>query len=62
MKTKAQPILEELNQKFNISDERLADRLGVKSITIYRWRLGKFNPSLTELKLLQIILRGYQNA
>ena len=60
MKTEAQKTLEELNQEFNISDEKIAIKLGVSAITIYRWRLGKFKPSHTELKLLQKILRGCQ--
>lgn len=62
MKTEAQKTLEELTENFNITDERIAVKLGVSSITIYRWRLGKFEPSSTELKLLQRILRGYKNA
>ena len=57
----AKIILTELHNKFNISDEQIACKLGVKAITIYRWRLGKFNPSFSELKFLQRILRGYQN-
>lgn len=62
MKTEAQKILEELNKDFKISDEKIAVKLGVSAMTIYRWRVGKFEPSVTELKLLQRILRGYQNA
>jgi len=62
MKTEAQKTLNELYQNFNISDERIAVKLGVSAITIYRWRMGKFNPSVTELKLLHRILQGYKNA
>jgi len=61
VKTEAQKALEKLNKDFNASDEKIAVKLGVSSMTIYRWRLGKFNPSFTELKLLQRILIGYQN-
>jgi DNA-binding transcriptional regulator YiaG len=61
MKTEAQKTLEELNKGFDVTDEKIAVKLGVSAITIYRWRLGKFEPSTTELKLLQRILRGYQN-
>jgi len=59
MRTEAQIILEQLRKDFNISDEKIADKLGVKAITIYRWRLGKFNPSFTELKLLKRIWIGH---
>ena len=61
MKTEAQKILEELNKEYLVSDEKIAVKLGVSAITIYRWRFGKFEPSSTELKLLARILRGYQN-
>ena len=61
MKTEAQKTLEELNKDFNASDERIAVKLGVSAITIYRWRLGKFEPSVTELKLLERILNGYKS-
>lgn len=61
MKIQAQIILEQLNKEFNVSDEKIAERLKVKSITIYRWRLGKFNPSFAEFKMLQRILQGYKN-
>ena len=62
MKKQAQQILTELRQKFNIPDEKIADKLKVSAMTIYRWRLGKFTPSFAELKSLERILRGYQNA
>ena len=61
MKQEAPKILTELNNYFNIPDTQLAYKLGVSSMTIYRWRLGKTNPSFTELKLLKRILKGYQN-
>ena len=61
MKTEAQKTLEKLNKDFNVSDEKIAVKLGVSAITVYRWRIGKFKPSSTELKLLERILRGYQN-
>lgn len=60
MEIRAKTILEELNKKYGISDEKIAVKLGVSAITIYRWRKGKFRPSFTELKVLQIILRSYQ--
>lgn len=59
MKTQAQIILEQLNKDYNISDEQIAIKLGVKAITVYRWRLGKFNPSFTELKVLKRIWTGH---
>jgi DNA-binding transcriptional regulator YiaG len=62
MKTEAQKTLSELKEKHQVSDEKIAVKLGVSAVTIYRWRLGKFEPSFTELKMLQRILRGYQNA
>lgn len=60
MKTEAQKTLEELNRDFNATDEKIAVKLGVSAITIYRWRLGKFEPSSTELKLLERILIGHR--
>ncbi|MFZ2602520.1 MAG: helix-turn-helix transcriptional regulator [Candidatus Omnitrophota bacterium] len=57
MKTKAQKILEELNKKFNISDERIADILGVKALTVYRWRKGKHNPSAITIEILDVFLK-----
>ena len=61
MKNTAKSILQELNKKYNVPDSKIAWKMGVASITIYRWRFGKFNPSFAELKLLQRILRGYKN-
>ena len=61
MSKEAKTILTELRQKFKVSDEKIADKLSVSANTIYRWRLGKFKPSFSELKFLQRILRGYQN-
>lgn len=59
MKTPTQKILIELHKDFNVSDGKIADKLGVSAITIYRWRLGKFKPSFAELKLLKQIINGY---
>jgi len=61
MKTQASIILQELNSKYGVSDEKIAGKFSVRAITVYRWRVGKCNPSAVELKLLQRILRGYQN-
>ena len=61
MNKTAKTILKELHTKFKISDEKLAEKLKVKAITVYRWRLGKFKPSFAELKFLERILRGYQS-
>jgi len=59
MKTEAQIILGQLNKDYNISDEKIAVKLGIKSITAYRWRMGKTNPSFTELKVLKRIWTGH---
>ena len=61
MKTEAQKTLEELNKDFNATDEKIAVKLGVSAITIYRWRTGRFEPSFTELKMLNRILNGYKS-
>lgn len=60
MRKDAKSILQELHNKFDISDEKIAVKLGVSSMSIYRWRLGKCQPSFTEVKVLQRILRGHQ--
>jgi transcriptional regulator with XRE-family HTH domain len=59
MRTEAQIVLGKLNKDYKVSDEKIADKLGVKSITIYRWRLGKTNPSFSELKVLKRIWTGH---
>lgn len=60
MKTQAQKILTELRNKHKISsDEEIAIKLRVSWVTIYRWRLGKCNPSFAGLKLLKSIAREY---
>lgn len=61
MKNEAQKILTELKEKYQVSDEMIAVKVSKCMTAVWRWRKGKSNPSLTELKLLERILRGYQN-
>lgn len=58
----AKNILTELKEKYQVSDEMIAVKVSKSMTAVWRWRKGKTNPSATELKLLQRILRGYQNA
>jgi len=36
-----------------MSDEHIASLMGVASMTVYRWRMGKTNPSHIELEFLK---------
>jgi len=57
MKKETKTLLQKL-LKLNISKELLADKLGVSSITIYRWSKGASSASFTERKVLKRILNG----
>ena len=61
MKNKAKHILTELKEKYRVTDEMIAVKVSKSSTAIWRWRKGKTNPSMLELKLLERILRGYKN-
>ncbi len=58
----AQNILQELKNKYQVSDEMIAIKVSKCMTAVWRWRNGKSNPSATELKLLERILRRYQKA
>ncbi len=59
MKTQAQIILAQLNKDYKVSDEKIAAKLGRSAMTIYRWRLGKNKPSVSELQVLKRIWTGH---
>jgi DNA-binding transcriptional regulator YiaG len=62
MEITAKQILNKLVNKHKLTDEEIAVKLHRKAITIYRWRTGQFEPSYAEWKMLDRILRGYNNA
>jgi len=50
---RAQKILSKLRGIYGMSDEHIASLMGVASMTVYRWRMGKTNPSHIELEFLK---------
>lgn len=56
----AQKILSKLRGIYGISDEFIASAMGVSSMTVYRWRMGKANPSHIELEFLKKELAKYK--
>lgn len=45
MRKSIKDMLEKLHDSRNISDEDIASRLKVSSMSVYRWRKGDRNPS-----------------
>ena len=60
MKTQAQIIMEELKDKFYVSDEEIAVKVKKSASAVWRWRRGKSNPSLKETQFLKKMLALYQ--
>ena len=46
-------IVRELRQRLNLSQERLAQQLGVSFQTVNRWETGKVNPSPMATQLIK---------
>lgn len=46
-------IIRELRRRLNISQERLAQQLGVSFQTVNRWETGKVNPSPMATQLIK---------
>lgn len=49
-------VIRELRQRLHLSQERLAQQLGVSFQTVNRWERGKVNPSPMATKLIKQIL------
>ncbi|HEB13622.1 MAG TPA: hypothetical protein ENI13_01430 [candidate division CPR3 bacterium] len=60
-KVAPQEIITNLVNKFGITKEILAGKMGVTTITIFRWQYSKTKPTYAELKLLNQIYRGYKS-
>ncbi len=60
-KVSPQEIITNLANGFGITKEIIAGKMGVTTMTIFRWQYGKTNPRPAELKLLNQIYRGYKS-
>jgi len=60
-KKEARQILDELVNTLEISKEEIGLKLGVSSMTIYRWLKKEHSPSYTELKALKQLLSLSKN-
>ncbi|WP_261226612.1 DNA-binding transcriptional regulator [Ancylothrix sp. D3o] len=50
-------LIKTLRKRMNLSQEKLAARLGVSFQTINRWERGHATPSLMAIKLIELQLR-----
>ena len=62
MKPKYQEVLEELKRTYHVSDEVIAVKMRITAMTVYRWRMGEYEPSYAGGKMLERILKGYRNS
>ena len=53
-------IVIKLQTEIGLSRELLAAKLGVCSMTVYRWTKGKRTPNFAQAKLIQQIYNGYK--
>lgn len=50
--------LERYMQLTGVKDHQIAARLGVESVTVYRWRMGRTTPSLRLIARLEKVTEG----
>lgn len=58
MRQTAVEILNKLHEDLKISDEAIALKFEVSSMTVYRWRKGKSKPSHYEFMALERLARS----
>jgi len=49
--------IKEIRQRLGLTQEKLAQRLGVSCYTVRRWETGKFKPSPLAQKAIDDLLR-----